>query len=127
MEPVPPRDSGLGPADEPLSPGIIRRRRLRSCVSQVHISLKKARQRTGSVCPIPASSGKITRYRLNRGGDSNANAALYRIVLTRMSSHDETRRYVSRRRAEGRSTAEIMRCLKRYVARQVYKHLPTAT
>jgi transposase len=78
------------------------------------------------VTPIPASSGKITRYRLNRGGDRNANAALYRIVLTRMSSHDETRRYVIRRRAQGRSTAEIMRCLKRYVARQVFKHLPAA-
>jgi transposase len=78
------------------------------------------------VTPIAASSGKIIRYRLNRGGDRNANAALYRIVLTRMSSHDETRRYVTRRRAEGLNTAEIMRCLKRYVARQVYKHLPRA-
>ena len=76
------------------------------------------------VTPIPASSGKTIRYRLNRGGDRNANAALYRIVLTRMSSHDETRRYVTRRRTEGLTTTEIMRCLKRYVARQVYKHLP---
>ena len=76
------------------------------------------------VTPIAASSGKTTRYRLNRGGDRNANAALYRIVLTRMSSHDETRQYVTRRRTEGLNTAEIMRCLKRYVARQVYKHLP---
>jgi len=50
------------------------------------------------VTPIPASSGKVTRHRLNRGGDRQANAALYRIVLTRMSSHDETRRYVARRR-----------------------------
>ena len=79
------------------------------------------------VTPIPASSGKVTRWRLNRGGDRNANSALYRIVLTRMSSHPETRRYVARRRAEGRSTAEIMRCLKRYVARQTFKHLPAAT
>ncbi len=78
------------------------------------------------VTPIPASSGKVTRYRLNRGGDRNANAAVYRIVLTRMSSHDQTRSYVTRRRAEGLNTAEIMRCLKRYVARQVYKHLPVA-
>jgi transposase len=68
------------------------------------------------VTPIPASSGKTIRYRLNRGGDRNANAALYRIVVTRMSSHEETRRYVARRRAEGLNTAEIMRCLKRYVA-----------
>ena len=78
------------------------------------------------VTPIPASSGKVTRWRLNRGGDRNANSALYRIVLTRMSSHPQTRRYVARRRAEGLSTAEIMRCLKRYVARQTFKHLPTA-
>jgi transposase len=77
--------------------------------------------------PLPANSGKVTnRYRLNRGGDRQANAALYRIVLTRMSSHQETRAYVTRRRAEGLNTAEIMRCLKRYVARQTFKHLPTA-
>ena len=80
------------------------------------------------VTPIPASSGKTSgRVRLNRGGDRQANAALYRIVLTRMSSHEETRRYVARRRAEGLNTTEIMRCLKRYVARQVFKHLPRAT
>jgi transposase len=78
--------------------------------------------------PLPANSGKVTnRYRLNRGGDRQANAALYRIVLTRMSSHQETRRYVTRRRAQGLNTAEIMRCLKRYVARQTFKHLPQAT
>ncbi len=79
------------------------------------------------VAPLPAGSGKTSgRYRLNRGGDRNANAALYRIVLTRMSSDEQTRRYVSRRRDEGLSTAEIMRCLKRYVARQVFKQLPRA-
>ena len=78
------------------------------------------------VTPIAASSGKVIRYRLNRGGDRNANAALYRIVLTRMSSHQETRTYVARRRAEGLSTPEVMRCLKRYVARQVFKQLPRA-
>ena len=78
--------------------------------------------------PLPANSGKVTtRYRLNRGGDRNANAALYRIVLTRMSSDQDTRRYVTRRRNEGLNTAEIMRCLKRYVARQTYKHLPQTT
>ena len=76
------------------------------------------------VSPIPASSGKTVRYRLNRGGNRQANAALYRIVLTRMSSHHETRSYVTRRRSEGLNTAEIMRCLKRYAARQVFKHLP---
>jgi transposase len=79
------------------------------------------------VAPIPASSGKTTRHRLNRGGDRHANAALYRIVLTRMSSHHETRAYVARRRAEGRNSLEVMRCLKRYVAHQVFKHLPQTT
>jgi transposase len=75
--------------------------------------------------PLPANSGKVTtRFRLNRGGDRQANAALYRIVLTRMSSDPQTRRYVAGRRDEGLNTAEIMRCLKRYVARQTYKHLP---
>jgi len=77
------------------------------------------------VTPLPANSGKVTtRFRLSRGGDRQANAALYRIVLTRMNSHEETRTYVARRRDEGLNTAEIMRCLKRYVARQTYKHLP---
>ena len=77
------------------------------------------------VTPLPAGSGKTSgKVRLNRGGDRQANAALYRIVLTRMASDDQTRNYVRRRRAEGRSTAEIMRCPKRYVARQTFKHLP---
>jgi len=75
------------------------------------------------VTPLPASSGKATRHRLNRGGDRQANAALHRIVLTRMSSDEKTRTYVAKRRAEGLSTPEIMRCLKRYVARQTFKHL----
>jgi len=77
------------------------------------------------VTPLPANSGKTTtKFRLNRGGDRQANAALYRVVLTRMSSDEETRTYVTRRREKGLSTPEIMRCLKRYVARQTYKHLP---
>ncbi len=80
------------------------------------------------VTPLPANSGKTTtKFRLNRGGDRQANAALYRIVLTRMSSHEETRRYVAKRRTDGLSTPEIMRCLKRYVARQTFKQLPHMT
>ncbi len=79
------------------------------------------------VAPLPAGSGKTSgRNRLNRGGDRQANAALYRIVLTRMSNHPETRRYVTRRRTEGLNTPEIMRSLKRYVSRQVFKHLQPA-
>ena len=76
------------------------------------------------VAPIEASSGKIVRRRLNRGGDRQANHALWRIVMTRMSSDDRTRAYVERRLAEGRSKPEIIRSLKRYVAREVYRHLP---
>lgn len=75
------------------------------------------------VCPIPASSGKTNRHRLNRGGNRQANAALYRVVITRMRGHQPTLDYVSRRTQEGRSKPEIIRCLKRYVAREIFRHL----
>ena len=74
--------------------------------------------------PIPASSGKTQRHRLNRGGDRLANAALWRIVLVRMSNDEPTRKYVARRITEGKTKTEIMRCLKRYVAREIYNALP---
>ena len=74
--------------------------------------------------PIPATSGKTkNRHRLNRGGDRQANHALWRIVITRMGSHPPTRAYVARRSKEGLSKPEIIRCLKRYVARETYPHL----
>ncbi len=76
-----------------------------------------------AVAPIPASSGKVSRHRLNRGGNREANHAPWRIVITRMSSHPATRAYVDRRAKEGLSRKEIIRCLKRYVAREVYHHL----
>jgi transposase len=76
-----------------------------------------------AVAPIPASSGKTRRHRLNRGGNREANHALWRIVFTRMGSHPETRAYVERRTAEGLPKKEIIRCLKRYVAREVYPYL----
>ena len=75
------------------------------------------------VSPIPASSGKTTRHRLNRGGDRIANNALWRIVMTRLSSDERTQAYLARRTQEGRSKREIIRCLKRYVAREVYRAL----
>jgi transposase len=71
--------------------------------------------------PVQASSGKITRHRLNRGGDRQANAALYRIVLVRLRYDVRTQEYVERRTKEGMSKSEIIRCLKRYVAREVYQ------
>ena len=76
------------------------------------------------VSPIEASSGKVVRRRLNRGGDRQANHALWRIAITRMGSDDRTRDYVERRLGEGRSKAEIIRMLKRYIAREVYRQLP---
>jgi transposase len=79
-----------------------------------------------AAAPIPASSGKVTRRRLNPGGNREANHALWRIVITRMSAHPPTRAYVERRTAEGLSKTEIIRCLKRYVAREVYRHLRPA-
>jgi transposase len=79
-----------------------------------------------AVAPIPASSGKVTRRRLNPSGNREANHALWRIVITRMSAHPPTRAYVERRTAEGLSKKEIIRCLKRYVAREVYRHLRAA-
>jgi transposase len=70
--------------------------------------------------PLEASSGKTVRHRLNRGGDRQANAALYRIVLTRLRFDQATKDYVQRRTTEGMSKKEIIRCLKRYVAREIY-------
>src|SRR3984893_4225403 len=78
-----------------------------------------------AAAPIPASSGKTVRHRLNPGGDRQANHALWRIVFTRMGSAPATRAYVERRSKEGLSKKEIIRCLKRYVAREVYPHLRT--
>jgi transposase len=75
------------------------------------------------VCPLPASSGQTTRHRLNRGGHRQANAALYRVVIVRMRWHQPTVAYVKRRLSEGKTKAEIIRCLKRYVAREVFRHL----
>jgi transposase len=75
--------------------------------------------------PLPASSGQVVRHRLNRGGDREANHALWRMVLVRLSCDERTRAYVARRTAEGRSKREIIRCLKRYIAREVYQDLRT--
>ena len=77
-------------------------------------------------CPIPASSGNTVRHRLNRGGDRRLNRALTTVVIVRMRTHAATRTYVARRRAEGRTTKEIMRSLKRYITRQLYRTLAAA-
>lgn len=78
------------------------------------------------VSPIPASSGNTTRHRLNRGGDRRLNRALNVIAMVRMVHHPQTRAYADRRRTEGKTDREIRRCLKRYLARRLYRHLNNA-
>jgi transposase len=79
------------------------------------------------VAPQPASSGRTTgRHRLSRSGDRAANSALYIITITRMRHHEPTRAYFQRRTAEGLTKREIIRCLKRYIAREVFQALPTS-
>jgi transposase len=75
------------------------------------------------VAPIPASSGQTTRHRLNRGGDRQLNRALHTITLSRLSCHPETKTYATRRLTEGKTSREIRRCLKRHLARRIYKLL----
>jgi transposase len=77
------------------------------------------------VAPIPASSGKTNRHRLSRGGHRQANSALYRTVIVRMRFHQPTIEYVARRSREGRSKRDIIRCLKRFPAREIYRHVMT--
>ncbi len=80
------------------------------------------------VCPIPTGSGKSSgRHRLNRGGNRKANAALYRVVIVRMRWHAPTIAYLERRTADGLSKKDIIRCLKRFVAREIYQLLPEAS
>jgi transposase len=77
------------------------------------------------VAPIPASSGKTTgRYRLDRGGDRQANSALWRIVMVRIAHDPETTAYFERKVKEGCSKRDVIRLLKRYVAREIYRYLP---
>jgi hypothetical protein len=76
------------------------------------------------VSPLQASSGKVTRHRLDRGGDRQANSALWRIAMVRIAHDPETTAYFERRVKEGRSKPEVIRILKRYIAREVYRHLP---
>jgi transposase len=76
---------------------------------------------------LPASSGKTQRHRLNRGGDRDANSALHMAVISRLRMDPATKAYVARRTAEGHAKLEIIRCLKRYLAREIYYLLKPAT
>ncbi|MDX2828485.1 transposase [Streptomyces ipomoeae] len=73
------------------------------------------------VCPVPASSGRTDRHRLNRGGHRQLNSALYRVVIVRMRFHQPTIDYVTRRTSDGKTKKEIIRCLKQYLAREIYQ------
>jgi transposase len=75
------------------------------------------------VSPLPANSGKTNRHRLNRRGNRQANATLHRIVVVRLRWHEQTKAYAARRLKEGRSKTEIMRCLKRFMARELFDTL----
>src|SRR5687767_12575742 len=79
--------------------------------------------RAAGVAPIPASSGNTQRQRLDQGGNRQINAALHRVIVTRARCHQPTRDYIARRRSEGKSTREAIRCLKRYLARRVWRLL----
>jgi transposase len=88
--------------------------------------------RAAGVAPIPASSGNTRRQRLDQGGNRQINAALHRVIITRARCHQPTRDYITRRRAEGKTTRETIRCLKRYLTRHVWRllqppHAVTAT
>ena len=86
--------------------------------------------RLAGTAPIPASSGKTIRHRLDRGGDRQLNRALHTIILTRRRIDPETKAYISRRLSEGKTERDAIRCLKRYLARSLYRLLeraPTTT
>ena len=76
--------------------------------------------RAAGVAPIPVSSGKTNRHRLDRGGNRQINATIHRIAITRLRCHPETQDYIARKRAEGKSTKEAIRCLKRHLARRLW-------
>jgi transposase len=82
--------------------------------------------RAGGIAPIPVRSGKTDRHRLDRGGNRQINTAVHRVAVTRLRCHPETRDYISRKRAEGKSTTEAIRCLKRHLARRIWHLLRDA-
>lgn len=96
---------------------------LASWSSKDRIHSEAAFARLAGAAPIPASSGNTTRYRLDRGGDRQLNHALYVIAHSRMICDDDTKAYVAKRTAQGKTSKEIIRNLKRYIARQIYRKL----
>ena len=87
------------------------------------ISSESAFAALAGVSPLPASSGQTERHRLNRGGDRHLNRALHQVMITRLSCDPRTRDYVARRIAGGKTSREAQRCLKRYLARHIWRLL----
>ena len=83
--------------------------------------------RAAGIAPIPVSSGNTSRHRLDRGGNRQINATIHRIAITRMRCHPETQDYIARKRAEGKSTKDAIRCLKRHLTRRIWHLLQTPT
>ena len=81
--------------------------------------------RAAGIAPIPVSSGNTSRHRLDRGGNRQINATIHRIAVTRLRCHPETRDYIERKRAEGKSTKDAIRCLKRHLTRRIWHLLQT--
>jgi transposase len=93
--------------------------------SRIHSEAAFAKLCGACPVPVPASSGAVKRHRLNRGGNRQANAALYRAIVVRLRWHAPTVAYVQRRTAQGLSKREAIRCLKRFLVREVYRLLPS--
>jgi transposase len=83
--------------------------------------------RAGGIAPIPVSSGKTNRHRLDRGGNRQINTAIHRVAVTRARCHPETKAYIERKRAEGKTNRDAIRCLKRHLARRIWHLLQPAT
>jgi hypothetical protein len=111
---TPPSTDGTSP--EPSQPDAYR---------ELRTSLRTLRAfaRLAGAAPIPASSGQTIRYRLDRSGDRKLNRALHMILVTRKRSHPATIAYIQRRLQEGKTRREANRCLKRYLARNLYRFL----
>ena len=120
----------IGAIVEELAPALVARNSIgRECAAQLLLTAGDNVDRIGSeasfaalcgVSPVPASSGKVTRHRLNRGGDRAANSALHIIAIGRLRTDPRTKAYVAKRVAEGHSKLEAIRCVKRYIAREVF-------
>ena len=83
--------------------------------------------RAGGIAPIPVSSGKTNRHRLDRGGNRQINTAIHRVAVTRARCHPETRAYIERKRSEGKTNRDAIRCLKRHLARRIWHLLQPPT